>query len=125
MRQIESKEKRVVYYLFNPTVGSTITPFTRKYLRLLEGTLNEFENEEREKFQAYVERFENEDLEEGEANPIVYEEMPFFTCYLTCLNRIAFAVADDPFYKTFKAKYYPEVILTNKKGKLMAVVNPY
>jgi hypothetical protein len=70
----------VVYFLFNPTVSTTITPFTRKYLRLLEGTLKEFEDEEREKFQSYVERFENEDLEENETNPIVYEDMPFFTC---------------------------------------------
>jgi hypothetical protein len=44
---------------------------------------------------------------------------------LTCLNRIAFSVADDPFYKTFKPKYYPELIVTNKKGKLLSVINPY
>jgi hypothetical protein len=42
--------------------------------------LKEFEDEEREKFQSYVERFENEDLEENETNPIVYEDMPYFTC---------------------------------------------
>lgn len=50
--------------------------------------------------------------------------MPYFTCELTCLNRIAFAVADDPFYKSMRSKYYPELIVINKKGKLLAKINP-
>ena len=121
---IESKEKRIVHWLFNPTVPSTITPFARKYTRLIEGNLKEFEEEEREKFEGYIQRFENEDLEEGETNPIVYEDMPYFTCELTCLNRIAFSVADDPFYKSLRGKYYPELLVTNKKAKLLAKVGP-
>jgi hypothetical protein len=36
--------------MFNPKVPIKITPFARKYTRLLDGTLEEFENEEREKF---------------------------------------------------------------------------
>lgn len=83
-------------------------------MRLLDGTLEEFENEEREKFNSYVERLENEELEEGEKNPIIYEDMPFFTCELTSLNRISFAVADDPFYKSIRSKYYPECIVLNE-----------
>jgi hypothetical protein len=110
--------------LFNPGVPSKITPFARKYVRLLEGSLKEFEDEEREKFEGYIQRFENEDLEEGETNPVVYEDMPFFTCELTSLNRIAFSVADDPFYKSIRGKYYPELIVTNMKGKLIAKINP-
>jgi hypothetical protein len=51
--------------------------------------------------------------------------MPFFTCELTSLNRIAFSVADDPFYKSLRGKYYPEVVVTNNKGKLISVINPY
>jgi hypothetical protein len=31
-------------------VPSVITPFARKYLRLIDGTLKEFEDEERERF---------------------------------------------------------------------------
>lgn len=110
--------------MFNPGVPSKITPFARKYVKLLEGTLREFEEEEREKFSSYIERYENEDLEENETNPVIYEDMPFFTCELTSLNRIAFSVADDPFYKSLRGKYYPEVIVTNIKGKLLAVINP-
>ena len=50
--------------------------------------------------------------------------MPYFTCELTRLNKIAFAVADDPFYKPTRSKYYPECILYNKKGNIKAVINP-
>jgi hypothetical protein len=50
IKQIESKERRTVHFLFNPGVTSTVTPFVRKYLKLLDGSLKEFEDEEREKF---------------------------------------------------------------------------
>jgi hypothetical protein len=90
---------------------------------LQDGTLDDFEVEENEKFASYIERLENEELEVGETNPIVYEDMPFFTCEFTKLNRIAFAVADDPFYKPARSKYYPECILYNKKGDIKAVIN--
>lgn len=71
-----------------------------------------------------MERLENEELEEGEVNPIHYGEMPFFTCELTTLNRISFAVADDPFYKSNRSKYYPECVVFNSKGKLIVRINP-
>ena len=64
MRQIESNEKRTVHFIFNPTVPSKITPFARKYVRLIDGSLAEFENEEKEKFTQYIEAMENETLTE-------------------------------------------------------------
>ena len=67
---------------------------------------------------------ENEELEDGETNPVQFGDMPWFTCELTTLNRIAFAVADDPFYKSVRAKYYPECVLINLKGKVLARINP-
>ena len=36
--------------MFNPRIAVKITPFARKYVRLLDGTLEEFEKEETEKF---------------------------------------------------------------------------
>ena len=102
-----------MHLLFNTGVPSVVTPFARKYLRLIDGSLKEFEDEEREKYAVYIEKLENEDLEEGETNPIKYEDMPFFTCELTSLNRIAFSVADDPFYKSLRSKYYPEVLVVS------------
>lgn len=56
-------------------------------------------------------------------NPIVYENSPFYCFELTGLNRIAFTVADDPFYKPLRAKYYPEVVVINMKGEVKARVN--
>ena len=50
--------------------------------------------------------------------------MSFFTCELTTLNRISFAVADDPFYKSLRQKYYPECVVFNAKGKLLVRINP-
>jgi hypothetical protein len=91
---------------------------------LIDGTLKEFEDEENEKFQAYVLKMENEELEADEKSPIIYEDTPFFNCELTSLNRIAFSVADDPFFKQMKGKYYPECVVYNAKGKVLAVVGP-
>jgi hypothetical protein len=59
VRQIESNERRTVHFMFNPTTESTITPFARKFMRLIDGSLEEFEREESEKFQSYIERLEN------------------------------------------------------------------
>ena len=51
--------------------------------------------------------------------------MPFFHCELTGgINRLAFSTADDPFYKTSVAKYYPECIVVGQDGTILARVNP-
>jgi len=51
--------------------------------------------------------------------------MPFFHCDLTGgLNRLAFSTADDPFYKTSESKYYPEAVVFNAQGEILARVNP-
>jgi hypothetical protein len=47
-------------------VPCKITPFARKFMRLMDGSLEEFEREESEKFQSYIERLENQELEENE-----------------------------------------------------------
>jgi hypothetical protein len=38
IRRIESTSQRTVHFIFNPNVPCKITPFTRKYKRLLQGT---------------------------------------------------------------------------------------
>ena len=38
VRRIESTSQRSVHLIFNPGVPSKITPFTRKYKRLIQGT---------------------------------------------------------------------------------------
>ena len=51
--------------------------------------------------------------------------MPFTTFELNGLNRLAFSVADDPFYKSQRSRFYPEVIVMNMKGEIKARVNPF
>lgn len=111
--------------MFNPNVQSKISPFARKYQKFRAGQLAEFEAAEREAFEAYVGRLAAEELEEGETNPIVYGPMPYFHCDLTGgMNALSFSTADDPFCKTSVAKYYPECIVMNKEGEVLAKVNP-
>jgi hypothetical protein len=111
--------------LFNPNVASKMSPFARKYLKYREGNLADFEEEEKEKFDAYVQRMAAEELEESEPNPVVYETMPHFHCELTGgINRIAFSTADDPFFKTSTPKYYPEAIVVSPDGNILARINP-
>jgi hypothetical protein len=51
--------------------------------------------------------------------------MPYFHCDLTGgLHRLSFSTADDPFYKTSESKYYPEAVVFDTQGKILARVNP-
>ena len=49
--------------------------------------------------------------------------MPLVHFELTNLNTVAFQVADDPFFKSLRARYYPEVVVMNMSGKVKAKVN--
>ena len=65
-RQIESKDKRVVHFLFGTGLPTKVSPFARKYAKFLDGSLADFEAGEKEKFAAYAQRLASEELEEGE-----------------------------------------------------------
>jgi hypothetical protein len=130
IREIESDNKRTVQFLFDPKVKVKIAPFTRKYLRFIEGNLTQFENDEREKFENYIQAIEGESIEGGndeynilKYNPIVFENMPLVHFELTNLNTVAFQLADDPFFKSTRARFYPEVVVMNMSGKVKAKVN--
>ena len=66
---------------------------------------------------------ENEALNEDDKYPIIYGNLPYFTLELTNLSKIAFCVADDPFYKSLRAKYYPEVILISSKSEIKSIIS--
>ena len=85
---------------------------------MLEGDLDEFEKEENEKFDEWIQRKINEEAEEGEVNPISYQEMPYFHFELSGgINRLCFSTADDPFYKLPASRYYPECVVYNQLGE--------
>jgi hypothetical protein len=113
-----------VHFMFNTGVPNRISPFARKYQQFLGGTMKATEEEEKEKFDGYISRLMGEELEDGETNPIQYGVMPYFHCELTGLSRLSFSTADDPFYKTSVAKYYPEAIIFNREGEMLGKVSP-
>jgi hypothetical protein len=65
-----------------------------------------------------------EELDEGEINPVVFENMPYFNFQLAGMNRLCFSTADDPFYKSTVNKYYPECVVYDTTGDILARVSP-
>lgn len=77
-RVIESVDKRIVHFLFNPLGTSTkMTPFTRKLKLMLDGELEQFEKEEHEKFENFLQSYVDESLGEDDAFPVVYPKNVF------------------------------------------------
>jgi hypothetical protein len=63
---IESKDKRIVHFLFKPNVPTKESAFARKYKRFIDGTLEEFDKEEKEKFEGFIARLKTDDLKDDE-----------------------------------------------------------
>ncbi len=124
VRLIESKHSRVVHMIFDTLVPTPISPFARKYLKILEGSLEEFDTNEKVLWDEYIEKLERDALEEGEQNPVVFEDNPLFSFDMNNLNRVSFGVSDNPFYKSLKDMYFPEVVVINKDAQVLARVNP-
>lgn len=122
-RQIESKDKRVVHFLFNPNVPIPLTPFGKAYKLMREGTLEETLSQEKAQFEEYITKL-TEEAEEPLVNPIKYDDSEYFTCQLSGITRLAFSTADSPFHKTPYSKYYPECVIISRDGKILATVNP-
>lgn len=122
-RMIESKDKRVVHFLFNPGFPGKFSPFAKKVSRLLDGTLQEATETERKAYEDWIERYKNEELEEGEQNPLRDQDSPFFSFVLDGMHRLCFSTADDPFYKVPVNKYFPECVLVDSDGTVLSRVN--
>lgn len=76
---IESKDKRIVHFMFNTGLAYKISPFAKKFKHFLQGDLQEFTEREKTALEDYAQRLINEDLEEDEKNPVVYEDSPYFS----------------------------------------------
>ena len=63
---IESKDKRIVHFLFKPGVPNQESSFARKYKRFLDGTLDEFDKQEKDEFEGYISRLKADELKEEE-----------------------------------------------------------
>lgn len=67
------------------------------------------------------------ELDENETSPVDMGSYPAdrFQCELSGnLSRLAFATADDPFFKQPIGRFYPEALVFDKKGQLLARVGP-
>jgi len=60
--------------MFNPGNKVPVTPFTKKFSKMMDGTLEEFEAGEKEAFDKYIENFKEETLEEGATYPIEFPD---------------------------------------------------
>jgi len=119
-RVIESSSKRIVHFMFDPKQKVKQSPFTKKLNLFLSGELETAEQEEHEKFDAYIEKFVEDTLEDGDHNPVTFEDNEYPELELNSINHISFAVANNPFFKVDPVKYYPQVIVINKEGKILA-----
>lgn len=124
-RAIESADERTVHFMFNPGNKVPVTPFTKKFTKMMDGSLEEFEAVEKEAFDKYIEGFKDETLEEGSTYPIEFPDNDNFELELQNLERLSFSVADNPFFKADVAKYYPEChVINGETGHVMATINP-
>ena len=123
-RLIESADRRIVHFIFNPGQKVKISPFTRKLVMMMKGPgeLEEFEKNEADEFDQYIESIQKE--EEDAQNPIKYGFNPYYELELKSLHRLAFAVADNPFMKTDLAKFYPEIHVVLGDGTIVASIGP-
>jgi hypothetical protein len=62
----------------------------------------------------------DDSLEEGAHNPVQYEDNEYEELVLNDMDHVAFAVANNPFYKLDTPKFYPEALVINKEGKILA-----
>lgn len=119
-RVIESKTRRIVHYVFNPKVVSKQTPFTKYFDLFMSGDLDAAILEEKDKFTNYIERMVDEALEEGEQPPIAFADSTHLELEVTGIDNIAFAVANNPFFKLDQEKYYPEAVVVNGEGQIVS-----
>lgn len=126
-RAIESADRRIVHFIFDPQQPIQMTPFTQKFSQLMEGAavLKEAEEDFQRACDDYVEKIENENLDpEQDVWPVKYDETKFYELELKDLQRLSFAVADNPFVKADIEKFYPEIHVISGEGKVLATINP-
>ena len=81
-RLIESADRRIVHFIFNPTTTKIqLSPFSNalnKYIELNEEDLAEYEKAQTDAFDAYVENLTKDEPEEGFPNPAQFGPSPHY-----------------------------------------------
>ena len=126
-RAIESADRRIVHFIFDPQQPIEKTPFTQKFSQLMVGAaeLAEAEDNLQKACDEYIEKVENEQLDaENDPYPFKFDRNNFFELELKDLQRLSFAVADNPFIKADVEKFYPEIHVISGAGEILATINP-
>lgn len=122
-RLIESADRRIVHFIFDPVKKCDETPFAQKFGKLMNDELDEFQTQQDEEFEQYVDAIAKEEDEKDLENPIKFEENKFEELELRELHRLAFSVADSPFQKTDVSKFFPELHVISGNGEVLATIN--
>ena len=124
-RAIESADRRIVHFIFDPQQPRENTPFTQKFQLLMKGAaaMQEAEEDLKKTCDEYIEKVEQETLD-GESYPIEFDNNEFDELELNDLHRLSFAVADNPFVKSDVDKFYPEIHVISGQGEVLATINP-
>ena len=80
-RAIESADRRIVHFIFDPQQPIQMTPFTQKFSQLMEGAnvLKEAEEDFQRACDDYVEKIEGETLDPDQDTwPVKYDDTKFY-----------------------------------------------
>ena len=72
-RLIESADRRIVHFIFDSKTPCLETAFAQKFSKMMTDELEEFQQQQDEDFEAYVEQISKEEDENDLDNPIKYE----------------------------------------------------
>ena len=122
-RVIESSDRRIVHFVFDSGIQSRESPYARKLRLMLSGELEEFEKEEHEAVENYLEKLIEEQLEDTERWPVIMSPSHNVELELRQIESLSFGVADNPFFKLEPEKYYPEAIILSDDGEILAHIN--
>ena len=126
-RAIESADRRIVHFIFDPSLPREKTPFTQKFSQLMSGTeaLAEAEENLSKACDEYIDKIEQEQLDpESDPYPFKFDNNEFHELELNDLQRLSFGVADNPFIKADVEKFYPEIHVISGSGEVLATINP-
>ena len=86
-RAIESVDRRIVHFIFDPQQPREKSPFTQKFSQLMIGAehLNQCEEDLQKQCDEYIEKVEREELTEEDTYPLKFDKNNFYELELNDL----------------------------------------
>lgn len=122
---IESADRRIVHFIFDPEQPVPANRFQKEMTCLFDGTLADNRALDAEKFESLCERVTEDPTWEVNGNEwLDLGDSTKWELSLGNMTNISFAVADNPFMKLDRAKYYPEAIYVSGAGDIVTRISP-